>query len=348
MRSNILLLFVVILLLAVVSCNENFEPEFIDTKIQDESSFINFKSLEDFESFGEKFMTMTDKELDIWENENSFTSYRTLLNEAYLQLDSLESEEERAIFIDKYKDVLTLQNDKWTPLIDIKFYQSIVNRQGFYKTDGFVNRVVGDYILTVRADDYEGLKKVKSVDRIVDSKVLNSQGIRTYRYVGFDSNSEDTRILSPCSTQMITEYFENESGCRNDRRVYLRATSFVAYTVTSEGDFYQPKVAIRVWGERRRGTWCNWDWYRTALSLRNISYTIRGYAAQSNGVFVPRSYSIAVGDSNSPSDYTYWEHNRNIGVKVLNQHITPFPFTKLHAEGTSRGVGDVWVVLDCQ
>lgn len=289
---------------------------------------------------------MSEQELDIWENENSFISYRSVLNEAYQQLDSIDTEDEKATFIDKYGDVLSLQGDQWVPRIEIPLYQSIVNRKGIYETNGYLNKVVGDYIITAKNSDYEKLLSVVSLPDSVNKIYFESEGIKIFRFTGMDS-PQQTRSVNPCYQDMTASYFYNRSNCKDDREVYINAKSYISLYSQNEGDYRQPRVKITVWGEERRGTWCNWRKYYTTLAYRNVRFTISAWKIE-NGVPRVKTYDKFLPDYSPSNDRYNLTWDQPIGDKVLNQAIAANPFIYFHGEASSRGTNNNWAVLECQ
>ena len=59
------------------------------------------------------------------------------------------------------------------------------------------------------------------------------------------------------------------------------------------------------------------------------------------------SFSVSIPDYYQAGEYVSLDWDQPIGHAVLNQNIAPNPFTRLHAEGKSRGT-DGWAVIDCQ
>ncbi len=324
-------------------CDDNMKHG-MDAVFSSPLKVMVFSSHEDFQQTIDHISHMSDEELNAWEKSNGFTSFRTVLNQAYAELDAIETAEQEFAFQEKYKDVISSSDDQYLPLIEIKLYQCIANREGIYETNGYLNKIMGDYIVTVKKDEYDKLNLVSVIPE--DKKSLERMGIRITQYASTDPNTTG-RLSSTCSTYEVASYFHNESNCRHDREVYISGKSYIALSTSYEGDLRQPRVHIEVWGKIRSGTWCKWRSYATMLYYRNVSFTIDAWAIE-NSVAVPRSYSVVVPDDESPNDYTVLTWDASIGAGLLNQLIAPAPFTSLHAEGTSRGVDGVWVVLDCQ
>jgi hypothetical protein len=325
-----------------ISCNE----QVLDNQIYQplESSMI-FTSHENFEIITNKVSKMSDQELDSWEQENHFVSYRSIINQANIEFNLISTEEEQKVFLKKYNDILTIKDSTLTSRINIHLYQSIVNREGIYETNGYLNKVVGEYILTVRKENYQKIHSINSDNFNQKNEILKKQGISIFKFTGSNINT-NARTNATCSTYMEAEYYDNPSGCRNDRRVYISAKSYVTFSAQSDGDWRQPRVELKVWGTIRNG-WCNWSDYGTQLEYRSVSFSLMGWIFQ-NGSATPTSYSINLVDYSTTYDRTSLPWDQPIGDRVLNQAIYPAAFSSLHAEGSSRGVGYNWAIIDCQ
>jgi len=308
---------------------------------------MSFISDKQFETITNKIPDMTDQELDNWEKDNSFTSYRTVLEQANEEWKSIVSYEDKTKFLKKYEDILSLQDSTITPFISIFLYQSIVNREGIYETNGFLNRVIGEYIVTMEKKDSQKLRSLKAIDidwnegRVLDEK----NGMRIFKFIGFDSNT-NARTNSTCTTYMQAEYYYNPSGCRNDRKAYISAKSYLTLSTKSDGDWRQPRVEILVWGKIRNG-WCNWDSYLTLLEYRSVSFEIMAWSNQ-NGVSIPTLFSRILPDYAPTYEKSTLPWDQAIGDPLLNQLINPSAFNRLHAEGKSRGVDYNWAIIDCR
>ncbi|WP_224998051.1 hypothetical protein [Cesiribacter sp. SM1] len=288
---------------------------------------------------------MTDQELDIWEKENSFVSYRSVVNQANNEWHNLKSTQELNSFLYNYRDVLTLKDSLLTPHIDIKIYQSIVNREGIYKTYGYINKIIGDYIVTGKIDLYNKLCTIKHIDGEKDIHNLEKQGLKVFKYINSDNNTS-ARTNGSCSTQISAEYFYNQTNCRNDRKLMLYGRSYVF--ASPAGDFYQSRAQFKMVPVLRRGTFCNWDGYSTLMAYKNVSFTISGWGLE-NGVEVLKPYFVEIPDYTGTLDEYTIVKDIEYGDKInARARTTAYAFTSFHAEGTSRGIDNNWVVLDCQ
>src|SRR5690606_17844102 len=189
-------------------------------------------------------------------------------------------------------------------------------RDGIYKTNGYLNKIVGGTIFTAEEGTYDRLKQIGPNS---SEELIRQSGIRVTHILP-ESRSLDARTTRSCSTYESASYFHNESNCRNDRRVHIGAKSYIALSTSYQGDLRQPRVQIEVWGTRRTGTWCNWISYSTMLHYRNVFFTLNAWTME-NDVSVLKTFSATLPDTSSPNDYTMLTWDGKIGTGVLNQVI---------------------------
>lgn len=104
-------------------------------------------------------------------------------------------------------------------------------------------------------------------------------------------------------------------SCRNDREVYIQAKSDLTISTTSDGDWYQPKVEIQVYGLKRSATFCNWFSYKTDLWYQNVLYALYGWSVVNN-VAVSTLYSIQLEDLATVVESVNLVTIRNIGSRL--------------------------------
>jgi hypothetical protein len=322
------------------SCQEQLDPR-VSARLNSHLPYLSFDSDDKFEAVTNMVAAMTDEELDVWEQEQGFLSYRSVFRQAMQEWQNVESPADLSKFLAKYDDIVTVVDSVLRPHIDIRLYQGIVNREGVYETNGFLHKIVGDEIMTVAKADAEKLNSISHNAELTPKE----SGVRAYRYRSRPVEKE-ARVNSTCTTHMTASYFHNESNCRHDRRVYMSARSYVVLSTNTTGDYRQPRVEIKVWGTLRTGTWCNWKQYSTTLAYRNVSFSIMAWADQ-GGIAIPQSYSRVLPDYAPAEDRWDLPWDQPIGDRVHNQVIYPSPFTNFHGEATSRGAHGVWVILDC-
>ena len=274
------------------------------------------------------------------------------------------------LFEEKYKDILTVENDGISPRIKVSTLQSIVNREGIYETGGYLNKIVGNNIFSAHKDDYFKLSQLESIDPCLPAAKQVQNGIKIFQYTLLpelpnpcadpipDPDPTPTPIPS-CSHYMKASYFDNQSKCSDDREVYISAKSFVYFygglTVIDGIEMYvnyhYPSVEILVRGKKRN--WhCNWDYYETRLQLKNTSFTIDAWENYARDKFrtysIQKTYNVIAPFIDTYSDKPGLLWTYRVGDELFNEPVKPFPFTKLHAEGTSRGVGYHWAIINCQ
>ena len=327
----------------LASCNEQMYDSPHRTTFL--SNVLSFETDEQFDSVTNKILGMTDQELDNWERKNSFVSYRSVFKNANKEWLEVTTTNEQTNFLKKYQDILTLVDSTLKPLIEIYLYQSIVNREGIYRTNGYVNKIIGDYIVSVKENEFLKLNNIKSIKTDSKNTPTHEDGVKIFKFIDSDSNS-NLRISTTCEPTMVAEYFDNHRKCSDDRRVYVSAKSYIKFSTNFEGDWRQPRVEIKVWGTIRN-SWCNWGNYLTQLQYRNVSFSIMAWIRQ-DGISSPLLYTRSLTDYAPLGDRSVLTWDQPIGNPVLNQVIAASAFTSLHAEGSSRGVSSNWAVLDCQ
>lgn len=301
---------------------------------------------------------MTQEELDKWEQETLFKSYRSILVDADKEWAALDSEEKKPAFLAKYKDVLNIEDGALVPHIKIFMYQSIINREGVYRTGDHYHKVIGDFIVTVKKEDYYKFNSIK----LVNDKPLEAEGLRVYQYI---SNNKDKTINSKtqatCSSDQYfkqAEYYLNSSRCRDQRKAFISARSYVSLYVGygdfngtwRYGDFYQSAVEIRVWGTIRNWL-CSWNNYSTQLEWRSISYRTVGYVTtgyEANRTLnTTQQFTLTAPNFDSVSDVSYIQSQFKHGDIQFNNPIMSWPLLSIYAEGKSRGIGNNWAVIYC-
>ncbi len=291
---------------------------------------------------------MSELELSNWEVKKDFISYRSVYRKAVQEWDSVSSKEERILFMKEYDDVLFIRDSIIYPRIDVVLYQSLTNRQGIYETEGIVNKIEGDYIISVEKKDVNKLMHSRDlIDGLSAGLEANVEGIRYFKFLFSNNQSISSRINAACSAEITASYFYNQSNCRDDREVYISARSFFTLTTSVFGDKRQPRVEFKVWGKLRTGTFCRWKDYETTLAYQNITFSIMAWEVL-NLIPLPKLYSYSLPDYAPTNDRLDLTWNQPIGSQVINLSIVAQPFLSLHAEGSSRGVDNNWAVLDCQ
>lgn len=348
------------LLLSAVSCDE------VGQVPEPEPEVLSFESLDQFQRITKGIASMPQEEFENWEKASSFKSYRSVLIDADTEWATIDNEEKEAVFLDKYKDVLSLQDDALVPHIKAVMYQSIINRQGIYRTGDHFHKVLGDFIVSVKKEDYNKLTAVRLVDGVPDT-----DGVRVFRYTdtGF-GYSASGRTKTSCSSSPYykeDEYFYNMDQCKDDRKAFISVLSYVSlFTGYGDfngtwryGDFYQEAGQIRVWGTRRMAITCNFNSYSNPLQWQNVTYKafyphILGYGADQTWFemittpYSPYQVTINVPNFSSGGGLTQWTENQYFGPVIFNTPLWAEPFSYIRAEGKSQGIGNNWAIVLCQ
>lgn len=333
----------ILLMLALSSCAQRDE---LTTRTP--ANVLHFESNDEFERVMNFVSTASLEDLDEWETNNNFVSYRTEINKAHRQLEMIETEREWKNFLDEYRDILSLKDSLIAPHITVPLYQAVVNREGVYQTGNYVNKLIKNYVLTVEKEKAFLLTDLNGIDNNVNS-ILNlaaQRDIDFFEYSNDVDSNASVRTNAACSTIEYGSYYFNPSGCKDDRKVFIDAKSYITISRTYEGDWRQPRVSIQVYAGKRKGTFCNWVGYSTTMDRRNISFGIMNWTNQ-NGVLEPKYYDINVPDESSSYDVTAIGWDYAVGSKALNQLISPSPFTYFYGEASSRGVAGNWAIINC-
>jgi hypothetical protein len=332
---HVLIVFVMIV---VLSCDNNQETS--QTLPQ---GIPEFNSSQEFSLATGVVASSSEEELDAWETKKGFISMRTILNRAKLEASLANSYEEFLVVAKKFSDVAFVEDSTLVPFIGISFYQSIVNREGFYKTGDFIHKVIGNYIITTHVNDFS---KLDGLSQQTDPNSLKSiEAIKSFKYFGTDSD-DNGRTAAACSSYQEASYFANASKCRDDREVYVSGKSYMTMWTGFEGDWYQPRVELKVWGRIRNG-WCNWNDYDTELSYRNASFDIMAWSYQ-GGVLSTKLEHRVISDYAPSGDRRNLRWDTAMGDPVLNVSLPTNSFINLHFEGASRGTNNNYAVLDCR
>lgn len=333
---------ILILLIAQLSC----ETE--ETSLEIKKDFMSFKSSLEFIEISAAISQMSDLELDEWEKQNSFVSMRSALNKAYEEASLIESEEGLKEFLKKYDHILYFEEDGFKPRIGIQSIHPYINSEGYYEVGGYLHRVMGDFIISCKGNNSKQLRLLSSEDEISEAMT----GFKVSRFKNFTEEFTDGRVAAACGTQMFATYFKNESGCKDDREVNLFVTSFVEVVTDASGTYNTPRVEIIVQPRRRYAITCHWNGYDNPTELRNTSFTIRAWQRIS---YTSSGTTSQIANYSVSLPYVYqstgngYKWNQPIGDWTFNEPVSAFPFTTLHAEGKSQGVGvNGWAIIDCQ
>ncbi len=352
--------FNVYLFLILFACNED-TYEVNSPQLADAENYLVFSTSKEFFNTIEKIGRMTEVELDVWEESNKFISYRTHLNNAQKEWALISDQSQIPLFEDKYKDILKLVNGSLEPYISNNVFRSFVNRNGIYKTDQYLNKVINNIIYTVEHGEIKKLESLSSrLPGCQIARLAAASGISSLQYtqenqiIDDECSNPDPNPNPPpvprCYLNMEASYFANSSGCSDDREVYISASSYITpYSGLREFDgtfkvayYKQAYINIKVWGKKRNWL-CNWATYATSLEYTVWELEINAHrvlSSDANGTiseirpFIFNPYQLG------PSvDREWMDYPVKVGDLTINETIQPYAFTKLKVEGKTRGTG---------
>jgi len=284
-----------------------------------------------------------------------FISFNDAVVSALEEFNLAEEENEALNILKKNQDIISLKGDTYRPIIS-GLYGNICNRDRIYQTSNHVNKVLNDdYIVSTSKDNLSLLKNVESIDNL-DTLLFSVVRIST----AFEKTDSGGRTTSVCGDSFLVDYFENNSGCKNDRRVWIKARTYFGYF---SDNFYFPWTEIIEFGELRKWT-CSWTPYQTVLNSRNVSFTVNsfgldnpnlGWTTPQNAIRIP--FSVTVGDYygttevfsrvifHQPTGAMLF--NTNTLIPINSQINDPYGFTSIRVEASSRGTNNNWAVLSC-
>jgi hypothetical protein len=312
---------------------------------------MKFTSHEQLKAVSDQIPDMTEEQLDNWERTNNFVSYRSVLKAAYKKLETVSNDEQFSRFLSEYNDIFNfnLQDSSLRPKIEISLIQATVNREGIYQTDIYYNRIVGDYVVIAKSEEYQRLRQITTSDL---EYLTNADPIRFFKFTNQEVQTDlNARTNTTCPTFLTDSFYYNPSGCRNDRKAFVSAQSYERLYTDPTGTYYHPRVRFRVWGEIRNRL-CWWNYYATLYEYRNVSFSIwkweRISMTPTASVSQPKFHSLSLPDNFVDDGFQLgltWD--KPIGDWRFNENYPTSPFTTVFIQGKSRGIGDNWITISC-
>lgn len=352
-----LLVFAVVIVLGcsdfsvteISTIDSDITPTAIDTK--------NILFFPDPKSFLEYIEIKESKVVSQYSRVSSsdFISFNDAVVSALEEFYLAEEENEALSILKKNQDIISLDGDTYRPIIS-GLYGNICNRDRIYQTSNHVNKVLNDdYIVSTSKDNVNLLKNVESIDNL-DTLLFSVVRISN----AVEKTDNGGRTASVCGDYFLVDHFENNSGCKDDRRVWIKARTYFGYF---SDNFYFPWTEITEFGELRKWT-CGWFPYKTVLNSRNVSFTVNsfgldnpnwGWTTPQNALRIP--FTVAVNDYygttevysrvifHQPTGAMLF--NSNTAIPINSQISDPYGFTSIRVEASSRGTNNNWAVLSC-
>jgi hypothetical protein len=311
----------------IVGCNDDATESFQDKKNE---SILKVESPEEFSTVIEKMLNASNAELEQFEKQKGFTSYRSILNKAYAELVNIESKEGLSTFLTKYKDIVTWEDDQVRPIIRLPLYQRLANEDGFFETHGLFNKVTAEYVYTVNIEDKHLLDDINFEEDIKSKKVTVSN------YTFSQQNESSARYPDgTCPRSYSQRGVYNPSGCNSDRDLVISVETYQVCGFLHNGTPLCGQVVGVEAVTSRKNWYCEWYNYVSTVTFQNMSYQLDGI----EGVFtIPDTYI----DENSSF------HNfSSVAFLFPEPVMSPIPgFNQIHIEATSRGLNGIWIVMD--
>ena len=328
-----------------ISCEKETEPVTKNPDVQLSTLKVNngileFNSADEYFKSEAQILNLPENELDKWEKQIGFESMRSVINNAYDELDLVELEEDFYNVMDKYRDVLTIQDSVVRPIVEDIFLQSITSREGLYSSVSHFNKVLPDGVVSINKQ--HDIKVLKSVTNLNDA---NSN----HELIVYKPDYEASRLKSTgCGASSIeASATKNASKCKDRRRVFVSMVTAKRKYSYSNGEYAERySVWVQVTAERMLGVVCLWKRYDTFLEFKNVNYKIR--APYYFPDFQWMTYTDATNWwGRSDGDAYTLTRIKNTGDLIYNVTLPTPTFISVHAEASSRGVGDLWAVVDC-
>jgi len=313
------------------------------------NGMLYFDNKEELDKVFDIILNMTEKELDDWERTIGFISVRTIQNQFYTQLESIDedkiTEEDVVRHVEKYsnffKIVVNENGEKEIEAkIDINVLASICNVDNMYQVNNRITKVLENDLVS---SDYTEKSVLENINDDNLENLKHDNKINIFQYRG--------RANQKTGCGSISQYYKiekDEKWCRKDRKVLLRfeAWEYDDAVYDNQNNIVAVHVSnyARAKVEGRKKYACFWGGYKTMLDLKNCEFTVND----------PENYDWTI-KSFVISNYHIETRRIDAGVN-LNKYwwdfsiypnlLTPY-FMKYKGEFSSRGVGNVWKVGSC-
>ncbi|WP_321287813.1 DUF4848 domain-containing protein [uncultured Sunxiuqinia sp.] len=160
------------------------------SEVYEESGYLVFRTLEDFNRILLEIEKMEDTEKEEWENSLNFKSAETFRNETNDLADNIKTQDEKNSFVKKYSDFFRISED-----LDIryKFYAtglaSVLNEDGIIKIENSLYKFSREKEYIILDGDQEQLSKFK--DNSLKSAQVDDDNV-----IVFESFSRNKRLKS--------------------------------------------------------------------------------------------------------------------------------------------------------
>ncbi len=331
-----------LLFLIAFSCAEESIRKEIDSSSLNLAT-LSFKDSEEMSSYVLNVNKSRSNAGDSEINNSKFQSFDNIYKKAIDELSEAQTTDEVASLLKIYGDVVIQSDETFLPKLENSFYRTICNREKIYESEGFFHKVLDNqFIVIASKEKLSQLRKIESIENLDTSLFKLIQYNNTEPKAAISSG----RTLSDaCSNNMEYSYYYDPSGCKSDRKVYVRAYIYWAIS----GSNYTPWLISETWGRRRAGTLCYWYFYDTKLNSRDAYFDVKIVINGITNHYILTEASIPdyYGTVDEGS-HTIW-NNALTGGPITWQGGTPpaISFTRAFVEASSQGTNNNWVSVDC-
>ncbi len=199
---------------------------------------------------------MTEIELDNWEKQLGFVSLRTIMNQAYLELNEAKTRADIDKIVTANKCVFKLiknnQNeDEIIEIIKAPVYLAICNSKGIFIENEKVTKVTRIYTLQTN------VKNISKIETFSDENIESFQNKKEYsicKYI-LDENIEELNPSDKGSdvTESLTKYHGLKYHENNRRRCYI---DFSAVNLRGTSADYKYTIStyysiVSIYGKKR-------------------------------------------------------------------------------------------------
>jgi hypothetical protein len=296
-----------------------------NAKVQVIDGVLTFTDNEIFFKTVEELSKMSEAQLDNWEQQIGFKSYRNEYENFLNATEVAELANDEATYkslIGENRDILSIENNTVSPKFASNFWKNFINRQGIYKVGNSLLKFENTYVLEAEGGNVNNPNVfLNAIKRVAEN--LNNQ----------------TR--ANCNNSMSAV---KENG---SRRTILNIR--IRYCAGCCG-MTRAFVEFEAKGEKK-SVFGGWNSYNTAITIKNGGYGL----FNSFGTYVTLdNYSLSTTTDNwfissgdglgAAASYTLWIDPQTIASSSTGN----LTFDKVKGKATTRGTDDWhWAMICC-
>lgn len=266
-------------------------------------------------------------------------SFENYYQEFLSKQEKAEDSNQLEQLLDEYKDIVTRHDSMVFPIIQIEMFRLICNKDRIYGSQEYLFKVMDNKnIVIAKKEEYKELAELKTIPNPDNKK------FEVFVYSG-KNNFIEGRIQADCAKNSIIETYISDN-----RSVTVYARVFNSPT----GNQIQPVLSAGIYGRTQSWFTGGWSRYSTELSYRRCRFYVSHANASNSSGILP--YNDTLTNLIAP-DYSGTSDEREHQIYYNHPLCDPFDrvggqgpsiyFAYIHMEGSSRGVGDNWAIIDC-